>query len=430
MNVRRKLLIYALSSALLAQPLRLRAQSSATAQLAGDVLDAQGNPVVGAAVKITDTERGNSHLALTDKNGHYLLANLEIAPFRLDVAKVGFRPLVQKAIVLHVGDNRRIDVHMVAGSGGDPVEVVLGANLIQTEQTAVSQIISRKSILELPLNGRQPTQLEVISGASVVAPNSSQIGGSKNYPSSTTIAIAGGQPSGTNYLLDGGSNIDTFSNINLPLPFPDALQEFGVATSSLPARNGYLSGGLVTIVTKSGGDDFHGNLFEFVRNGIFNAQNRFSTIPDALKRNQFGGTLGGPVLRDRVFFFGGYQATRLVSQPGDSLAYVPTALELAGNFSVAESAACQASGKAHAPLAGFAGNQIPVAKLDPPRSRWSNTCQPPRILAARSDSASSPCRMRTSTSAAWTPTSVPATPVSCATSIRSSTAPRPTAPPT
>jgi hypothetical protein len=342
----------------------LYAQSSSTAQLAGQVVDTKQVPVDKAVVRVIDTERNNVHVAVTDKDGHYLLPNLEVAPYRLEVTHDGFRTLIQRAIVLHVGDNREIDLTLTAGTPGEEVIVQAGANLIQTEQSAVSQIISRKTILEVPLNGRNPTQLVLISGASVVALNSGGIAGTKNYPSSTAISIAGGQPAGTNYLLDGGSNIDTFSNVNLPLPFPDALQEFGVATSTLPARNGFLSGGLVTVVTKSGGNDLHGNLFEFVRNGIFNAQNRFSTLPDALKRNQFGGTVGGKVIKDKLFFFGGYQATRLVSRPGNSSAYVPTALELAGDFSVAESAACQASGKAHAPLVGYANNRISTP-LDP-----------------------------------------------------------------
>jgi hypothetical protein len=343
---------------------RLPAQSSSTAQLSGEVVDAKGAPVAKATVRITDTDRNNSHLAITDATGRYTLPNLEVAPYRLEVAMPGFKTLVQKAIVLHVGDNREIDVTLETGPASEDTVVTEGANLVQTEQSSVSQIISRKTILEVPLNGRNPTQLVLISGASVVTP-AGDLTGSKNWPTSTTISIAGGTASGTNYVLDGGTNLDTFTNVNLPIPFPDALQEFGVATSDLPARDGYSSGGLVTVVTKSGANQFHGGVFEFVRNGVFNAQNRFSVVPDKLKRNQFGGTVGGRLIRDKLFFFGGYQDTRTVSQPGSTFAYVPTAAEMAGDFTTAESAACQSSGKAHAPLVGYTTNHIPTTSFDP-----------------------------------------------------------------
>jgi hypothetical protein len=343
--------------------LNAHAQLSATAQLTGQVIDTQGAVVANATVQIIDTERNNVVTAITDGNGRYTLANLEVAPYRLEVARQGFKKLIRKNIVLHVGDKREIDVTLSAGRSSESEEVTVGANLVQTEQSSVSQIISRKSILELPLNGRQTTQLVLISGASVVTP-AGDLTSTKSYPSSTSISVAGSQGNGVHYLLDGGISVDTMTNVNLPLPFPDALQEFGVETSVMPAQNGYQPGGLVTVVTKAGANAFHGNLFEFVRNGIFNAQNRFSTTPDTLKRNQFGGTIGGKILRDKLFFFGGYQGTRQVSQPGNTFAYVPTAQELLGNFSIAESAACQSSGKAHAPLAGYSNNQIPVTQFD------------------------------------------------------------------
>jgi hypothetical protein len=342
----------------------LHAQSSSTAELVGQVVDARGVGVANATVTLIDTERNNMHHAMTDRSGNYILPNLEVAPYRLEVTVTGFRKLVQRAIVLHVGDNREINVTLTAGQQTETVEVTEGANLVQTEQNSVSQIISRKTILEVPLNGRNPTQLVLISGASVVAP-AGDLTGSKNWPTATTISIAGGTASGTNYVLDGGTNLDTFTNVNLPIPFPDALQEFGVATSVLPARIGYSSGGLVTVVTKSGSNQFHGSAFEFVRNGIFNAQNRFSTVPDALKRNQFGGTIGGHVLRDKLFFFGGYQDTRTVSQPGSTFAFVPTTAQIAGDFTVAESAACQSTGRPHAALVGYPTNIIPATTFDP-----------------------------------------------------------------
>ena len=148
--------------------------------------------------------------------------------------------------------------------------------------------------------------------------------GSKNFYTSTTISIAGGQANGTNYLLDGGDNNDTFSNVNLPFPFPDALQEFSVETSSLPARNGLHPGGAVNIVTKSGSNQWHGDLFDYLRNGDVNARNYFGTTHDSLKRNQFGGTVGGRIIKDKLFFFAGYQGTRNRQNPPSTTSFVPT----------------------------------------------------------------------------------------------------------
>ena len=180
----------------------------------------------------------------------------------------------------------------------------------------------------------------LISGAAVTTPGGDNTG-SKNYFSSTTISVAGGQGTGTNYLLDGGYNVDTFSNVKTP--FPDAMQEFSVETNSLPARNGMLPGGVVNIVTKSGSNTWHGDLFEFLRNGDVNARNFFAPVHDSLKRNQFGGTLGGKIIRDKLFFFGGYQGTRNRQNPPQTTSFIPTAAALSGHFSALESSTCQSN---------------------------------------------------------------------------------------
>src|SRR5207244_10104576 len=141
-----------------------------------------------------------------------------------------------------------------------------------TKDTGSSQVIDEKRINDLPLNGRQATQLVLLSGASYQPPGGNSMVGSKNYASSTTISVGGGQINGTAYLLDGGDNTDTMTNVNLPFPFPDALQEFNVETSALSARFGAHPGATVNVVTKSGSNRLHGNLFEYLRNGALNAR--------------------------------------------------------------------------------------------------------------------------------------------------------------
>ena len=327
----------------LVAPVRLvQAQAVANATVSGQVADQTGAAVVGAAVKMIETEKGVAHDAASDSDGRYTLPNLPVGPYRLEVSMSGFKNFVQSGIVLQVGNSPTIDVKLQIGSVSENVEVVAGAAMVQTEQTSVSQVINQKQIVDLPLNGRQPTQLVLISGAAVVTP-AGDMSGSKNYFSSTTISVGGGQGNGTNYLLDGGDNTDTMTNVNLPFPFPDALQEFSVDTNALPARNGGQPGGVVNIVTKSGTNDLHGDLFEFLRNGNLNARNYFGATHDFLKRNQFGGTLGGHIIRDKLFFFGGYQGTRIRNVSPSSIAFVPTAAQLAGDFSVAESPVCQSN---------------------------------------------------------------------------------------
>ena len=318
-------------------------QAVANAQITGEVTDPSGAAISGATVRMIETEKSVPHETTTDAGGRYVLPNLPVGPYRLEASMSGFKTYVQTGIVLQVGDNPALNIKLQVGAVSENIEVSAGAAMVQTETTSVSQVINQRSIVDLPLNGRQPTQLVLISGAAVVTPGGDMTG-SKNYFSSTTISVGGGQANGTNYLLDGGDNTDRMTNVNLPFPFPDALQEFSVETNALPARNGTQPGGVVNIVTKSGTNSIHGNLFEFLRNGDLNARNYFGLTHDYLKRNQFGGTVGGKIIRDKLFFFGGYQGTRIRNVSPTSIAYIPTAAELAGDFSAALSPACQSSG--------------------------------------------------------------------------------------
>ena len=146
------------------------------------------------------------------------------------------------------------------------------------------------------------------------------------------IQVAGGMQAGLSYSLDGGNHNDPYNNLNLPLPFPDAMQEFKVETSGLAAQYGFHSAGAVNAVTKSGTNEFHGSAFEFLRNGSLNARNAFDVTNDGLKRNQFGGTIGGPIIKNKLLFFAAHQHTTERSRPSASRAYIPTAAMLAGDF--------------------------------------------------------------------------------------------------
>jgi hypothetical protein len=302
-----------------------------------------------------------------------------VGPYILAIKTQGFKTYEQKGIVLEVGNNIQVNAAMQVGGVSESVEVSAGASMVETKENAVSQVINQRQVNDLPLNGRQATQLILISGAATQAPADS-LYSTKNHPSSVTMSVAGGQANATNYLLDGGNNTQTFTNLNLPFPFPDALQEFSVETSSLPARNGSHPGGLVNVVTKSGTNDLHGDLFDYLRNGDLNARNFFAATHDSLKRNQFGGTLGDRIVRDKLFFFAGYQGTRTHTQPPQTISYVATPAALAGDFSTLLSAGCQSTGKAKrlSPIVKFR-----FRALTPPGSRSPAICRPPRRSAAK-----------------------------------------------
>ena len=200
----------------------------------------------------------------------------------------------------------------------------------------------------------QRAELITLAGAAV------QTGASANraFQGNPVISVAGGVGFGAAYNLDGIAHMDPYDGLTQPLPFPDALQEFRVETSGLSVQNNRAAS--VNSVTKSGANNFHGDLFEFVRNDLFNARNYFATTHSTLKRNQFGGAAGGPIVRNRLFFFAGFQGTTLRQDPSDIKQYVPTAAMLAGDSTAVTSAACNA-GRPITLRTPFANNRIDPA---------------------------------------------------------------------
>lgn len=312
----------------------LRAQAVGGGQIQGIVTDTTGAPVPGATVDATETESGLQREATTGPDGGYLIPNLPVGPYQLKVNKAGFETYEQSGITIQVGNNLRIDMPLKVGGASETVQVTSEASMVQTEDQSVSQVIDAQRVIDLPLNGRQATQLILLSGASATAPSGDNVG-SKNYPSEVTLSVAGSQGTQTEYLMDGADNTDSFSNVNLPFPFPDALGEFSVQTSGLAAQYGFHPGAVVNAVTRSGTNAFHGTVFDFLRNNYFNATNYFSKVSgirDTLKRNQFGGVIGGPIVKNKVFFFGGYQGTIVHQQSANTKYFLPTQAILNGDW--------------------------------------------------------------------------------------------------
>src|SRR5712691_5585315 len=331
------------------------AQAVAGAQISGTVRDSSGGTIPGAEVTVTKTDTGTTRTVFTNTEGVYVLPNLAVGPYQLKVVLQGFNAYVRDGIVLQVSSNPEVNVMLAVGNISEQVTVTANSTLVETKNTGVGQVIDNQRVMELPLNGRQATELIFLSGLATSAP-AGDLNTNKNFPTAT-ISVAGGQANGITYIMDGGTHNDPFNNLNLPTPFPDALQEFKVETSALPARYGQHFAAAVNVVTKSGTNVFHGNAFEFTRHYRFNENNYFATTNDGLKRNQFGGTLGGPVVRNRVFFFGAYQDKIEKTRPATAQRFVPTAAMRAGDFTTFASAACNA-GTARTLRAPFVNNQV------------------------------------------------------------------------
>jgi len=311
----------------------LAAQTISTSQIRGAVQDSSGAAVAGAELTLTQTATGSVRTATSAADGSYAFPDLSVGRYELDVTKSGFQKYAQKDIVLEVGANPTINVSLAVGALSQEVTVEAETVTVDTQNPGVGQVTAPQEVQYLPLNGRQVTDLLSLSGA---------VGEGRafraSYPSSAVVSVAGGTQGSVSYWLDGGTHNDPLSNQNLPLPFPDTVEEFKVETSSLPAQYGVHPAGAVNVVTKSGTNSIHGDLFEYLRNDIFDSRNTAfagGTDPDntrePLKRNQFGGTVGAPIIKDKLFFFAGWQDT-IQRSATPATTTLPTEAMLEGNF--------------------------------------------------------------------------------------------------
>jgi hypothetical protein len=348
------------------------AQSSGTGSIQGAITDATGAIVQNATVTVTNVATQVKHSAITQGNGLYSFPNLEIGTYILDVVAPGFEHYSQSNIVLEVGSSIAINVGMTIGRTDQKIEVQATGLALQTEDASFKQTIDQQTVTEMPLNGRQMTALISLSGGSTPAP-ATDFTGSKYSYQVISVSIAGGMGNTTMWRLDGGTNNDYMANGNLPFPFPDAVSQFSVESTALSAQDGMHTGGLVNVVTRSGTNKYHGSAFEFIRNNYINASNFFSATKDTLHQNQFGGTFGGPILKDKLFAFAGYQRSVSNQSQAATQAFVPTAANLAGDWSVTDGPTCTSNKSTIAlvdPLTGtkLVGNKYPSQPTYNPQS--------------------------------------------------------------
>jgi hypothetical protein len=310
----------------------LNAQVAGTGTIQGTISDPTGALVPNAIVTITETATQVKRTAKTDTAGAYNFPNIVIGSYTVSVAAPGFETYVKTGNVLEVGSNIAVSATLTVGRQDQTVEVAAEGLALQTEDVSFKQTIDQTALLGMPLNGRRMTDLITLSGGSAPAPGGDFTGSKYSY-ATIAVSIAGSGGNTTQWKLDGGDNNDYMSNGNLPFPFPDAVSQFSVESTALGAQSGEHSGGLVNVVTRSGTNTFHGTAFEFIRNNIINAPGFFSQKLDPLHQNQYGGTFGGKILRDKLFGFAGYQRTQLTQSQNPVTAFVPTAANLLGDFS-------------------------------------------------------------------------------------------------
>jgi hypothetical protein len=316
-----------------------------TGSIAGTVKDERGAVLPGASVKATNVDTAFSRVATTANDGAYRIEYLPVGSYNVEVEMPGFQKFVQQNIVLAVDQTQALNITLAVGASSETVTVTTAPALVDTSSATLGRTVQPDEIIGLPLVNRNAyAELSLTPGVqsnsasgSTNASNSNP-NGTPNYQigvPSTQVIVNGGIDGGVpmvSFFLDGGSNMTGIRNYGNPLPNPDALEEFRVETSNFSAQYGRMSSAVVTAITRSGTNQFHGSLFEFVRNTDLNATPWNATLNPPYHRNQFGGAVGGPVKHDQAFFFFSYAGLRQTVGQFLNGGVVPTALEREGDF--------------------------------------------------------------------------------------------------
>ena len=337
--------------------------------LSGKLVDPSGAVVPAAHVTVTETSTGIATVAQVNAEGFYVVPNLEPGTYALRVEAAGFQSFEETGIVIQVGQPRTVDVALKVGTTSTQVVVTSESPLVDTRSQTVSFAVTPQFADAIPLNGRDSLQMVAIApdtsnhNLQVAHYSTSQLATNPLTAADGAVTSSGeARENTTAYYLDGGLNEDAYTDVANVLPNPDAIEEFTVDTNSYNAKFAGRGGAIVNAVTRSGTNKIHGSAFEYLRNNYVNATDYFATSPDTLKRNQFGFSLGGPLIKDRTFWFGSFQRTTFRYASNSNIAFGPTADELAGNWAVADPTTQLTN-----PLTGevYAGNQVPTSEYNP-----------------------------------------------------------------
>ena len=297
----------------------------------GTVTDPSGAAIGGASVTATQLETGLTRSASTERDGSFVVLELPVGHYRLEIAAKNFEKYVQNGISVDVNETATIRVRLAVASTAQEVQVESNARLIQPTVTSMGQVVDERELLNLPLDGRNFSQLGLLQpGVAPLTPGLMQAGGAVRQ--GQAYAVDGQRPESNNFLIDGADNFNAVDSGFVLKPPIDAIAEFRILTHNADPEFGRSLGSTTNIITRSGTNQFHGAAWEFLRNDAMDASDYFAQGVQPLKQNQFGGTLGGPIVKDKTFFFGYYEGFR--NRQGETVsATVPTALERTGNFS-------------------------------------------------------------------------------------------------
>ena len=301
-----------------------------TGSIGGTVLDPSGAIVRSATVTAKQVETGLTRAAVTDHQGEYVLVELPIGHYQLEVEAKGFRRYLQQGISLDVNQTATVSIHLKLGSETQQVEVSADAALVQSTISSLGQTVMEREILDLPLDGRNFAQLGLLQpGVVPLTPGLLEAGGPARQ--NQAYAVDGQRPESNNFLIDGADNVSSVDGGFVLKPPIDAIAEFKILSHNANAEFGRNTGSTTNIVTRSGSNSFHGAAWEFLRNDVMDSSDYFTHSVQPLKQNQFGATFGGPIVKDKTFFFGYYEGFR--NREGESVpATVPSAAERTGNF--------------------------------------------------------------------------------------------------
>jgi hypothetical protein len=337
----------------------LAAQIAPTTTLSGTISDLSGAVIPNAEADLVNTATKFIKHAKSDGQGRFLFSLVPPGKYDLAVNAIGFSVYRQSGITLDVNLPATLGITLSVSGAAEQVTVQANAQMVDTETGTIRQVVTQKYIEDLPLNGRNAAGLVYMAPGTVTG-KGTDVAGYASTGDTIAVSVNGTYGNQVSYKLDGATHQDSITNLNAAFPNPDALSEFSVETNNFDARYGGSGGAVVNIVTKSGTNELHGSLFEYQRNGDLNARNFFAATHDALKRNQFGGAVGGPAIKNKLFYFGSYQGTTINNTSFGNTAFVPTAAQRNGDFSGSKTII-----NPFANNAAFPGNQIPANLISP-----------------------------------------------------------------
>jgi hypothetical protein len=304
-----------------------------TGRIQGTVKDSSGGLVPEARITLMSVGTGVSRQATSDDSGRYSFLSVEAGEYQLAAERTGFKKFLRRGITLVLNQVAEIDIALEIGEVTESVTVQADASQVETTSTQLGTVVNQRAVEGLPLASRDTYQLLQLQ-----AGVQSQLGADLFFGSDRAgvVSVNGGRGRANNYTVNGGDANDIFVNLPAVEPSPDSIQEFRVLTNTFDAEYGRNSGAIINVITKSGTNDLHGSLFEFFRNDALNARGFFDASKPAFKQNQFGFTLGGPITRNRSFFFVSYEGSRVRRGVSSDLVTVPTRDERAGDFSASE----------------------------------------------------------------------------------------------